>query len=145
MGLFQSVNGLNRTKTDLPLVRNNSVSILPFYLNCNFSLLFQPASLLHQILDSPNLYNHMSQSPQFLKSLSLSVSLSLSYIISCYFCGWYISLWIFLCTYNNTPTFIKWDHEGNENEITISKECLHPHFCDYSWVWAISHYFHYVH
>ena len=38
VGLIQSVEGLNNTKTDFPMARRNSVSRLPLNYNYNYSL-----------------------------------------------------------------------------------------------------------
>lgn len=114
VSLFQSVKSLNRMKTDLPWARSNSVSMLPFYSNCNSSLPFQPASLLHQILDSLN-PSKMAWSISFNSLNSLSLQSAVMFVVDV--CHYEFSL----CTYGHIRTFIKWDHEGSENEITTSK------------------------
>ena len=61
VGLIQSVEGLNRTKTDPPQARGKSASRQPSHSNCNSSLRLQTAGLPHQILDLPSLPYHGSQ------------------------------------------------------------------------------------
>ena len=73
MGLFQSIESLNRTKGWLSSEQEGCLfrlhlqhqfflgplASLPLNLNCNLSLSLQPVSLSHQILDSLSLPNCM--------------------------------------------------------------------------------------
>lgn len=53
VGFIQSIDGLNRTMTDLPCARRNPASRLPLGSNFNSSLSLQLTSLPYQILDLP--------------------------------------------------------------------------------------------
>ena len=106
MGLVQSVEGLNRTKTDLPQARRKSASRLSSVFGIELQLFARsPASWSTlQILDLPSLYSLVSQFCTGKKKYIV--------FISCWFCfsgepwlmhlvptGWVCSpliFWIFL-------------------------------------------------